>query len=58
MKGRANPVTFNIKIFDDKLKDKINDFIEECKDVTIKKDLLVMVTKNIDVHNGLCNGTV
>ena len=41
-----------------KTKAKINDFIDDVSDISVKQDLLVMVTKNINVREGLCNGTV
>ena len=56
--GKAAQITFNKDDFDDKTKTKINDLIDEAIDISIKKDLLVMVTKNINVRGGLCNGTV
>ena len=41
-----------------KPKAKVNDFIDDVSDISVKQDVLVMVTKNINVREGLCNGTV
>ena len=55
---KPTQITFNKDDFDDKTKAKINDFIDDVSDISVKQDLLVMVTKNINVREGLCNGTV
>ena len=55
---RMVQVPFKTDSFDDKLQNKINGFINEFKSISIKKGLVVMVTKNIEVSNGLCNGTI
>ena len=34
---KYTPIKYNIDKFDDKLKAKLSDFVDECKDITIKK---------------------
>ena len=52
------PVPFKTSMFGEKIQNKIKEFLNEYRDISIKKGLVVMVTKNINVSDGLCNGTI
>ena len=36
----------------------VEDIMKRGDDITLKQDMRVMVTENIDVINGICNGTM